>query len=308
MTELRLRFLTIFLILFGVGQTSITAQTPTISPEMQKANQLFQAQKWSEAAAAYESITKAEPNNGAACFNLGWSRHGLGKYQEAIDAFQKPLQLSKGTPREPTVMYAVATMYAGMKNNDKAIEWLNKSLAAKYQGLRGIGTDPNLSNLRDDPRFREIVAAALKAASVCMNIPEYRGFDFWVGNWDVFTKTGQKAGASKVDILADGCIVSENWENVGGGVGKSYNFYNPSTKKWHQSYMDNVGSNWMMDGELKEGVLRYEGIIFTPTGKTLVHMTFYNLGPDKVRQTAETSTDEGKTWTPVWDGMYVRKK
>ena len=64
----------------------------------------------------------------------------------------------------------------------------------------------------------------------------------------------------------------------------------------------------MMDGQLKEGVLRYEGAIYSPAGKVLAHMTFYNLGPDKVRQTAETSSDEGKTWTSVWDGMYISKK
>jgi hypothetical protein len=71
--------------------------------------------------------------------------------------------------------------------------------------------------------------------------------------------------------------------------------------------MDNDGSNWMMDGEYKDGALKYEGIIYSPGQKVLVHMTFFNLGTDKVRQWAETSTDEGKTWTTVWDGLYVRK-
>jgi len=37
-------------------------------------------------------------------------------------------------------------------------------------------------------------------------------------------------------------------------------------------------------------------------------MTFYNLGSDNVRQTTETSSDGGKTWTQVWDGLYVRRK
>ena len=37
------------------------------SPQMAAANNFFKAQKWSEAAAAYETILKAEPNNGGAC-------------------------------------------------------------------------------------------------------------------------------------------------------------------------------------------------------------------------------------------------
>ena len=105
-------------------------------------------------------------------------------------------------------------MYAGLKNNDKAIEYLNKALAAKFGQPRTIAFDPNLKGLHDDPRFKDILAAAAKIANVCMNTPEYRGFDFWVGDWDVLTPSGQKVGASKVEILADGCIVSENWDNL----------------------------------------------------------------------------------------------
>ena len=296
------------LILLGFSIIPAHAQTATASPEMLKANELLQAGKWQEAATIYEAILKSDSRNGLAWFNLSWARHGLGKYQDAIDALQKPLELSKGTPREASVMYAMATMYAGLKDKNKALEWLNRAVAAKYPNLRGIGTDPNLAILRDDRRFKDLVVSANKAASICLNTADYRSFDFWLGEWDVFTPNGQQGGRSKVEMLADGCIISENWEGVGGGIGKSYNFYNPISKKWHQSYMDNNGANWMMDGELKDGVLRYEGAIYSPNGKVLVHMTFYNLGPDKVRQTAETSNDDGKTWKPIWDGLYVRKK
>src|SRR5204863_3073344 len=34
---------------------------------------------------------------------------------------------------------------------------------------------------------------------------------------------------------------------------------------------------------------------------------FYNLGPDKVRQHGETSSDNGKTWTTSFDLEYRRK-
>jgi len=145
-------------------------------------------------------------------------------------------------------------------------------------------------------------------ARVCMNTPEYRQFDFWVGDWEVFNPSGRLVGTNRVLLLQDGCIVEENWASARGGTGQSFNFYNPVTKRWHQSYMDNDGENWMMDGEYREGALRFEGFIYSPNSKTRVRMTFTSLGPDKVRQTAETTADDGKTWTPVWDGLYVRKK
>jgi hypothetical protein len=35
-------------------------------------------------------------------------------------------------------------------------------------------------------------------------------------------------------------------------------------------------------------------------------MTFFRVSADSVRQLWESSTDEGKTWTTAFDGMYVR--
>ena len=36
--------------------------------------------------------------------------------------------------------------------------------------------------------------------------------------------------------------------------------------------------------------------------------TFFNQGPDQVRQLNEISADEGKTWQTVYDFTYIRKK
>lgn len=98
-----------------------------------------------------------------------------------------------------------------------------------------------------------------------MNTLGYRQFDFWVGEWKVVDGGNQQVGTNSVRLLEDGCIVEENWTSVPAGqTGKSFNFYNPTTRKWHQSSMDNQGGNWMMDGEYKDGALKYEGTIYSP--------------------------------------------
>jgi tetratricopeptide (TPR) repeat protein len=298
------------ILLLMISLPAVAAQQSQSRPtaDMEEANRLLQAQKWGEAAKLYEAITQAEPANARAWYQLGWSRHGLGEYERAIGAFQKNLELNKGTQRAAFSMYAIAVMYTSMKDKEKAFEWLDKALSANLPSPRQIKTDPNLAALRDDPRFEAVMEKAERAAQVCMNIPEYRQFDFWVGDWNVVGAAGQQLGTNKVLLLEGGCIVAENWTSASGGTGKSFNFYNPITKKWHQSYMDESGGNWMMEGEYKDGVLRYEGAIYSPGSKVPVRMSFFNLGPDKVRQTAETSADNGKTWTPVWDGLYIRKK
>jgi hypothetical protein len=73
-----------------------------------------------------------------------------------------------------------------------------------------------------------------------------------------------------------------------------------------------VGNNlgiWEMSGEYKDGAMRYDGELYAGRGgKTMTRMTFFNLGPDKVRQLGENSSDDGKTWTTVWDAIYTRKQ
>ena len=280
---------------------SVLAQTAT--PSMKDADALFQNQKWQEAVSAYSAITAADPAQGLAWYRLGFALNSLGKYEEGAQAFQKAVDIG----HRPESMYGLAHSYALMKDKDRAFEWVTKAIENNLPQPRRVRFDPSLAILRDDPRFAELLTLVDRKAHVCMNTPEYRQFDFWVGDWQVLNKAGQQVGTNNVVALQSGCIIEENWVSGAGGTGQSFNFYNPVTHKWHQSYMDSDGGNWMMDGEFKDGAMRFEGAIYTPSGKTMVKVTFFNLG-DRVRQLAETSNDQGQTWITGFDGMYVRKK
>ena len=285
-------------LVFGLDTTR--AQTPT-----QAAEALYRAQQWDEAAKAYQGILKTDPTQGLAWYRLGFALNSLGKYSEGAAALLKSIEIG----HRAEAMYALSHSYALMKDKNRAFEWLIKALENNLPQPARIKTDTNLVFLRDDPRYSSLLALVEEKARVCMSTPEYRQFDFWIGDWNVFNPTGQQVGTNKVVLLQQGCIVEENWASANGGTGQSFNFYNPVTKKWHQSYMDSDGNNWMMDGEYSDGALRFEGFIYSPSNsKVQVRMTFTNLGAGKVRQTADTSADGGTTWTPVWDGTYVRKK
>jgi len=64
-------------------------------------------------------------------------------------------------------------------------------------------------------------------------------------------------------------------------------------------------------GALTGGNMVYEGTI-PPTpgqsGMQKTRMTFFNLGPDKVRQLVERSSDDGKTWQVSYDFIYTRSR
>jgi hypothetical protein len=156
------------------------------------------------------------------------------------------------------------------------------------------------------------VAGTLQAPTKpCQTRPENREFNFWVGEWDVKPTSagnGPSVGTSKIESLADNCIILENWESTGFS-GKSWNFYDLGTHKWRQIWLDVSGRKAEFSGEYKDGAMKFEGETITGKGQRVKsHMTFFNLGPNKVRQFAERSTDDGKTWTTVVDFIYLRKK
>jgi tetratricopeptide (TPR) repeat protein len=306
-TMLRMLFITMMaLCALSSGVLAQQTQPAAKSPAMQAADSLFQGKKWAEAARSYEEVTKAEPANAEAWFNYGMSLYSMDKFAEAAAVFTKANEAGKGTRIGRLSLYNIAASYARAGEKEKALDSLSRMVATNPLFGIGIATDADFESLRAEPRFKEAALTVEKAQKPCMFEAGYRQFDFFMGDWDVFVQ-GRKVGESHTKVLQQGCIIEENWVTPI-QTGQSFNFYNPVTKKWHQSYMDSNGGNYMMDGEYKDGALRYEGFIYSPQGQIPVRMTFYNLEPGKLRQTSETSSDGGKTWVQGWDGLYVRQK
>ncbi|HSB60154.1 MAG TPA: hypothetical protein VLI67_00445, partial [Vicinamibacteria bacterium] len=80
--------------------------------------------------------------------------------------------------------------------------------------------------------------------------------------------------------------------------------------RWQQTWVDNVGGVMEFNGEAREGRIEFLGERVLPGRAEPVknRMTFSSVSPDEVRQLIEQSSDEGATWTVVFDGTYRRKK
>lgn len=284
------------------------AQQNSTSPVAQEADAYFKKQDWANAVKAYQAVTAQQPANGQAWSQLGLSFHQLGKYGEAIEAYRKAEEMGHNA----IVMYNLACAYSKMNRKDEAFEWLGKSLDAKFPQPGLIAADADLANLREDARYKEIAARVDRLLRPCAHDPLYRQFDFWVGEWDVkltANVSGPSIGSSRIELIEDGCLILENWTAARGGTGKSFNFYDRSQGKWRQVWVGNTGGALDFAGEYKDNQMRYEGQTIGPNGQKSLHrLTFFNLGPDRVRQFWETSTDGGKTWMVAFDGTYIRKK
>lgn len=286
--------------MFLLPAISVSAQATSATPE---ADALYAAEKWNEAAPAYEALTKTHSNDGRVWYRLGYSLHLMGKYEEAARAFQRSVEIGNN----PLVMYNLACAYARLGEKDKAFEWLNKSLTLGFVAPQ-LSTDPDLAGLHSDARFKEVTTAAARLSQPCKFRAEHKQFDFWVGDWDVKTPQGQLAGTNTIQRLEDGCLILENWTGSRGGTGKSMNFYNAATGKWRQTWVSSTGGVTEYEGSYRDGAMRYEGESTNNGTKLKLRLTFFDLGPDRVRQFAEQSADGGKIWNVTYDFTYIRKK
>ncbi|MGA9768130.1 MAG: tetratricopeptide repeat protein [Blastocatellia bacterium] len=288
-----------------ISSQFVLAQGAAHAPTAEEADALFKAQKWPDVAKAYGAITKNEPKNGRAWYRMGFALQAMGDFEQAARSYQQAVEVANN----PIAMYNLACSYARLNNKDKAFEWLNKSISSGFIGATKLETDTDLAGLHDDARFKETVTLADKTTRPCQYAPEYKQFDFWVGEWNVETQQGQPAGKNIIERMEQGCILMENWTGAAGGSGKSINFYNAGTGKWRQTWVDSTGGVAEYEGAYKDGAMRFDGDpVITNGKKTLRRLTLTSLGPDRVRQLFEQSADDGKTWTPQYDLIYVRKK
>lgn len=137
-----------------------------------------------------------------------------------------------------------------------------------------------------------------------------RDFDFWVGEWEVFTPDGKRVGENRIEPLFDGSALAEHWQGAGGIRGTSINAWEPLTERWHQTWVDSGGSLLLLDGALVDGRMVLEGRAPSDErpGAVEQQRITWTPNPDgSVRQCWEVSGDAGATWRVAFDGIYRRR-
>ena len=139
--------------------------------------------------------------------------------------------------------------------------------------------------------------------------PEYRQFDFWVGDWNAF-EAGSTAPVARlrVDRLLDGCVLREDYEGADGHKGVSLSIYDASRKLWHQTWVTNRGELLVIEGAFHGGKMVLIGADRTEDGTQRQVRGSWKPEGDGFRETAVTSTDGGKTWKPWFDLVFRARK
>lgn len=266
------------------------------------------AKNWSEAISALGELTKEEPKNQVAWFQLGDAYYGAEQYRKAINAYATSEELGFFSY---IIRYPLARAHALLGEHDQAIDSLHQAIQAGFGDVESLKTHADLDGLRTDHRFAEVVLAADKVANPCKYDPQYQAFDFWVGTWNVFSKQGYPVGRSEVRKELGGCAVIEDWHSIWANTdAKNYTFFDSNKGTWHQTFMGQRAGYLGLTGTAQHGKVILQGPGRNTAGDpVLVRLTFEPL-PEKqgAQQVIDHSTDDGATWTNIGILSYFPKK
>ncbi len=82
------------------------------------------------------------------------------KREAALELYQQILAVA---PDDPTALYNSACAYSLLGNKEKATAFLTKAVAAGFDDIELVKTDPDLASIREDEAYKKIVASAPQA-------------------------------------------------------------------------------------------------------------------------------------------------
>ena len=244
---------------------------------------------------------KTNPKDSMANYFMGYSYANLNEHNEAIKNFKIA---QKNGLKGPFVLLRLAQSYTANNQTEKALVEL-KTLDSLNVGFYNQIDQPVFNALKEDSRFKKIKKNMYKRANPCKFNTNYRKFDFWLGEWDVFSQN-QKIAESSITITNGDCGILENWRPTGSNGGNSISYFDTTDKKWKQNWVAGGSvSHYEEPEDYADGEMQ---LISKGNGPWYRMIYTYDKTKDTVRQTQELSNDKGKIWTIAFDGLYKRKQ
>ena len=109
--------------------------------------------RFDDAAASMQAAARASEGDDAIMGSLGHLYAISGRSEEARGLIKEM------TSRADTddVAFFVALIYAGLKDTDAALTWLERAVDARSGSVRYLKVDPRLAGLRQEPRYRKLM-------------------------------------------------------------------------------------------------------------------------------------------------------
>ena len=159
-----------------------------------------------------------------------------------------------------------------------------------------------------------LVAAQEEAPAqpnICEERSEFDQWDFWLGEWDVFTNDENRTqiGTNSITKHYSDCLIKERWVDANGNGGFSMNFFNPVRGHWRQVWVSNGFFIDYQGGLNEDGqmVLEGESDQYVPNTTVGFRGTWTPEPGGDVIQRFETLDAEAEEWKVVFEARYVRQ-
>lgn len=179
---------------------------------------------------------------------------------------------------------------------------MNAPIRIIIQGLMCLGSAIEPALAQDPPPF---------SRTFCEDHPEFNQWDFWVGEWKVFSNDEARtlAGTNVITKHHANCLIKETWVDVAGNGGFSVNYYNPVRSQWRQVWVSNGYSIDYSGGLNENGEMVLEGEIdnYAPNDSARFRGIWTPQENGDVIQRFEAYDAASGTWNVWFEGRYVKQ-
>ena len=161
------------------------------------------------------------------------------------------------------------------------------------------------------PAPGEEEAIQKKPPPVCESMKSFNDFDFWLGEWNVYSNDDKRQfqGTNAITKHHKNCLIMENWTSAQDGTGNSMNYYDPVEDQWRQLWVAGGYSIDYTGGLNESGSMVLNGEInYYASGKSQAFRGTWTPKADgSVQQFFEQQDSDSQEWTVWFDGLYVKK-
>jgi hypothetical protein len=282
-------------------------------PTFQEANALLQQGDVKGAVAAFGRLSAAQPENGQAVFFHAYTLHMSGDLKAAHD---RHLDAAKFEAFRPVALYNHACVHALWKEPEAALQSLREAVDAgfanpddsRYDAQMGyLETDTDLDSLREDARFKALLAELAPMKKLSQLAPE-RLFDFYVGEWEMVNGETVESLISVAPAFGDrGLRVSMRNPADGAETASSFFVYDAENKQWRQTWMSAEGQTITMAGGRDGETIALRVETDTKGDAKGGRAVFSDVTRGTFNYAWQTTTDDGKTWTNQASRTFKRR-
>lgn len=136
----------------------------------------------------------------------------------------------------------------------------------------------------------------------------YKLFDFWIGEWEVFDVNDKLVGTNKITKQYDNCVLKEEWISSGTNRGTSYNFFDKADNTWNQVWIDNTGYVLRLSGNFVDNAMVLKSkLLIGKNGKYYNQISWTLNENNTVTQLWELFNEKNNKISEAFRGIYKKK-